>query len=188
MPPSTRPLYLTLLLALSWGCTLQATPCTLTTDHFRKSLIEFLSAVAVSSSLQVQPVSSHSTRSVIQKHLDNGLLSGALKVEGINFIFVLPGQEVESQLEVLMLSYRDEKTAMRMQQKLVGKGKHFKNTIILTRFSSASVGNHLLVIFTEKSGNEAVVKLIDDLPESLKREYGTCTPSAVQPPPTRPSR
>ena len=174
--------YLVFFLLMSWGTSLQAASCTLTIEVFRKTLNEFLSTATVSSSLREQPVSSASTRAVIKDHLDTSLLTGALEVEGVNYTFILPGQEIESHIEVLMLSYIDQKTAMGMQQRFTGKSNYFKNTVILTRFSSVSVGNHLLLSFTEKSGNEAVVKLVDELPEFLKRKHGTCNLPGAAPP------
>lgn len=146
---------------------LHASTAALTSEDIRKILNDFLLTASANSSLHEQPVSTNNIRATLHDYLDAGLLPKALKADGTNFTFVLPHQQTESQIEALILTYHDKETATGMHKMLVGKGDIFKNTLILTRFSSVAVGRHLLIIFTEKSGNAAVVKLVNEFPKVM---------------------
>ena len=150
-----------------WGGSLNPAPQALSENDFRRILSEhLLPGIAVPTLLE-NPISTVNLRAIVKDNLDSNLLIRAIKTTGADFRFTLSGQQTESQIGILILSYPDEKTSGGMTEILAGRGGYFKGTKILTHFSYASVGNQLVVVFTENSGNEVVVKFIDEFPKLL---------------------
>lgn len=155
-----------LLLLLSWSC-VQAGPEALS-DMFRQVLAERLLSATTASTLKETPLLPSDARRIVRKHLDRDALSGVRRTSGTDFRFVVPGQQTDAQVAVLILTYEDEKAALRANGTLAGRGVYFKDTKILTRFSSTAMGHQVAVAFTENSGSPSVVQFIDDVPELLK--------------------
>jgi hypothetical protein len=162
--------WITLMLML-WGNSLQAAPPAFSERDFRQTLNEHLLTGTANSALQENPIPPAIVRTILRENLDSSLLTRVLKTTGADFRFVISGQQTESQAGILIVSYRNEKIASDMAKRLAVRGAYFKHIKILTRFSHASVGNQLVVAFTENAGNEVVVKFIDEFPELLQKRH-----------------
>ena len=150
-----------------WGGSLRAAPPALSEKGFRQALSEHLLSGTAVPTLLENPISTANLRAIVKDNLDSHLLIKVIKATGADFRFTLSGQQTESQIGILILSYPDEKTSGVMTEILAGRGGYLKGTKILTHFSCASVDNQLVVVFTENSGNEVVVKFVDEFPKLL---------------------
>lgn len=151
-----------------WGSCLQAGTPAPPDKVMRQALTERLISGIANASLLETPITSANVWAIVHDNLDPSLLTSVLKTTGTDFRFVQPRQHTEAQVTMLILSYSDEKTAFRMTKKLASRDGYFKRTKILTRFSCVPVGSQLVIAFTENTGNEDVVKFINEFPELFK--------------------
>ena len=150
-----------------WGGSPLAVPSALSGNDFRQILSEHLLSGNALPTLAESPISTVNLRAIVKDNLGSNLLTRVMTITGVDYRFTLSGQQTESQIGMLILSYPDATTSGGMAKFLAGRGGYFKGTKILTRFSCATVGNQLVVVFTENSGNEVVVNFIDELPKLL---------------------
>lgn len=159
------------LILVPWGNRALSESQALSNIDFQQTLNEHLSSRAVISSLQNSAIPSARVYAIVQNNLDSSLLERSLKITGTEFRFYLAGQQTESQIAILIVSYPNVQTACDMKKRLDSMGGYFKHTKILTRFSSFSFSKEFVITFTENSGNEVVVKLIDEFPGVLKSTF-----------------
>jgi hypothetical protein len=108
-------------------------------------------------------------KDLVRYRLDPGLLKSGT-VSAFSFVFTKPGAQDERSVATWVITYWDKKTAQRMSELPVMKSDYFRRTKILTLFSSAVVDRHLVIVFTENSGDEDIVRLIKSIPEYLDRQ------------------
>ena len=143
------------------GGNLSAAPLIPPDKVIRQVIIENLLDGDAHLFMRETPIASERVVDLVRNHIDSGLIASVLMAEGSEFRFVKPGEHNETHVAVLTLSYRDEKTALKMKARVAND--YFKRTKILTLFSCVAVGNQLVVVFTEKAGDEDVVKFIKSI-------------------------
>lgn len=139
-------------------------------EVIRPALAERLTSRDANSLLKETPISSANVQVVMRDNLNPGLMTGVVKTRGTDFRMTQFGQQ--TQFAILIFTYHNEETALRMSSKLSKLGGYFKHTKILTRFSCIVVGNELAVAFTENAGSEDVVKFIEEFPLILRKIIG----------------
>jgi len=138
------------------------------TETFKQRLTERLVAGPAKAQVRAVPMTTKLVREVVQKNLAGNLLTSVRDVGGTDFRFVPSGEQDEVQVAMLTLTYADDETAKRMARHLLVRKAYFRNTKILTRFCHVPAGHQLTIVFTENSGNEAVVKFVDDCQAVVK--------------------
>ncbi|MBL8484654.1 MAG: hypothetical protein JNJ60_20830 [Rhodocyclaceae bacterium] len=120
---------------------------------------------------------------MLQKNLAPGLLRGALGASGSDFRVTGAGANAGAQVALLVVQYRDKKTAADRATSTAALGGYFRRTKILTRFSCAAAGSDLVVAFTESSGNADLVRLVERLPRLVAsaRDAGSTPDCAGKP-------
>lgn len=107
-------------------------------------------------------------RAIVRDRLNKTVGESATAASGIDYHFVLRDTEHEAQIGVLTLDYRDEEAAKVALSRLGATTQgYFKYTKILTRYSATIAGSHLIVVFTESSGSDAVSSFVDTSPDEL---------------------
>jgi hypothetical protein len=114
-------------------------------------------------------MSSEQVKDLVRGRLDHGLLK-FVAATGIGLSFTKPGEQGECYIDILVISYLDKKTAQEMANLPIMKSGYFRHTKILTLFSYVIVDHNLVIVFTESSGDEDVVRLIKFIPELFNRQ------------------
>jgi hypothetical protein len=123
---------------------------------------EALKENAVQPEMRAVSQTSKDLRRVVSKHLDSRILPSAVTLCGQSFRFD-QGSRSE-QLSVIVLRYSSPRTTEKMAKLVKPLKNYFKNSIILIRFSVAPIGTLLVVTYSENSGDDRIVKAIDDMP------------------------
>jgi hypothetical protein len=151
------------------GCFASAMPATLT-QMLKTRLAEHLIPGSTPPLIRETPIELTYVRTIVRDNLNGSLLTSVRGSSGTDSRFVPTGSESEAQIALLILEYADREIASRMAARLSSRKGYFKNTKILTRFSYATAGNQLAIVFTENAGNEAIVKFIDKIAETFRAE------------------
>jgi hypothetical protein len=135
----------------------------------RQAVVEHLLQGDESLLKEESVMSSEQVKDLVRDRLDHGLLK-FVTATGLGLTFTKPGGEGEWYVDTLAISYVDKKTAQKMTELPIMRSGYFRRTKILTLFSYVVVEHRLVIVFTESSGDEDVVRLIKSIPELLDRQ------------------
>jgi hypothetical protein len=156
------------LLFVSWNC-FATTPLLSPEKIVRQAVVEHLLQGDESLLKKESVISSGDVKDLVRDRLDHGLLK-FVTATGIGLSFTKPGEQGERYIDTLVISYLDKKTAQKMSELPIVRSGYFRHTKVLTLFSYVVVDHRLVIIFTESSGDEDVVRLIRSIPELLDRQ------------------
>ena len=134
-----------------------------------KAVREALKERGVEPEMKVIPRASRELRRVISRNLDPRLLTQTQSVCGRDFQYHFAESSRTAYLGVIVLRYRAVAMAQRMAAVLVLRQKYFKNSKILTRFAAISLGNLLVVTYSENGGDDRIVEALNNLPTRFEK-------------------
>ena len=161
-----------LSILISWltlGCAgaSQATSEKITPEIIPEQLVELLSKTYPGSHITQTPRTSEDLQQIIRTNLSSKLLDAQPVITGTQYSFVSEPDR-EAQVNLLSLVYPDNDAATRAVTQLSAHKGYFKKTVVLTRFSYATVGDHqLIILFTEQAGDEKLVERIDSFAKQV---------------------
>ena len=112
-------------------------------------------------------------RRVVSRNLDPQLLTKAQGISGSDFRYEFPGSGRTAHLGVIVLTYPDAVLAKRMAAVLAPREQYFGGSKILIYFSAISLSNLLVVVYSESSGDDRIVKAISNLPTIFEKVSAT---------------
>lgn len=149
---------------------------------------EVLKEQGVAPEMKIIPRTSSDLRQVASRNLDPRLLTQAQSISGRDFQYVFPASIRTAHLGVIVLRYPSVDVVKQMIALLLPRQNYFRNSKILVRFSAVSVGNLLVVTYSENSGDDRIVKALNNLPASFQEASGTGAVSWGEPEPLKVSQ
>lgn len=123
-------------------------------------------------SVQCSLQESSELRHVVSRRLDARLLVNSLSIAGEDLQLEFADAKTPAaarksvQLGVIAIQYRGQAEARKLAAS-IDKQQYFKNSKILTRLAAVAVRNDLVILFSESSGDGAVVRALQAAARSL---------------------
>jgi hypothetical protein len=122
--------------------------------------------------MKILPRTPDDLRRVVSRSLDSRLLVQAQSITGRDFQYQFASSSRTTRLGVIVLRYPSAALAKKMVAVLAGRQNHFRNSIILIRFSAIPLGKLLVVTYSENSGDDRIVEALNNLPFSFEKASG----------------
>jgi hypothetical protein len=166
MAVALRPLTICLLGA--WTLALLQFAAAAESINFTRDIFQAgLTARGIKSQITETTRSVKDVRELVAKKLNSRLLTRLRNAAGSDFKIEPVEDPHALHAGVLVLSYADDKTAQRMNQLLFSRHGYFADSTILIRFAAVLAGKSLVVAYSESSGDDRIIAVLNSFPEQL---------------------
>jgi hypothetical protein len=136
-------------------------------DFARDILQAGLTAQGIKSQITEITRSAKDVRELVAKKLNSRLLTGLRNAAGSDFKIEPAEDRHTLHAGILVLSYSDDKTAQRMNKLLFSRHGYFADSTILIRFAAVAADKSLVIAYSESSGDDRIIAVLNSFPEQL---------------------